>query len=223
MITRRALVAATAAAPLAAGAAPARAAPGAGPLPVPPGNRIGFRMLRNGDVIGNHTLAFTRTGDALEVAVAIDILVKFGPVPVYRYRHRATERWQGDQFMGIESQTDRDGTPHHMRCVRTAEGLKVEGDNTQPYTAPPMSFATTYWNKVMLQTHVINSEDGRLFRVSPAQLAEEAVPMAAGGTIRARHYKLDGDLPLDLWYDDAGQWAHLVFTKDGSTIVYEKL
>lgn len=191
-------------------------------LPVPPSGRIGFRMIRKGDVIGSHTLDFTGTGDTLVVSVAIDILVKLGPIPVYRYKHRATETWRAGAFSGIESVTDRDGTPHRMRAETTAAGLVVEGSGAPRYTAPPNVYATTYWNKVMLQPQVINSEDGRLFDVSPKALAEEVVP-AAAGTLRARHYKLDGDLPLDLWYDAAEQWAHLVFTKDGSTVSYEKL
>jgi hypothetical protein len=82
---------------------------------------------------------------------------------------------------------------------------------------------TTFHNKAMLQDHVINSEDGRLFDIKPTALAVESVPLANGGTARARRYRLDGDLMLDLWYDDAGQWAHLVFNRDGSTVIYEKL
>ncbi len=191
-------------------------------LPVPASGRIGFQMLRNGDVIGSHALNFASAGDVLTVSVAIDILVKFGPVPVYRYKHRATETWRGGVFTGIESVTDRDGTPHRMRAETTAAGMVVEGSKAPRYTAPPGVFATTYWNKAMLQRQVINSEDGRLFDVTPVALSEETVP-AAAGTLRARHYKLDGDLPLDLWYDAAEQWAHLVFTKDGSTVIYHRL
>lgn len=214
MISRRLLLAT---APLAAAAYPAQA------LPVPQGNRIAFQMLRKGDVIGRHELTFMGDGAALTVNVAIDIQVKFGGITVYRYMHRATERWRGEQFIGIESRTDRDGTPQFMTARREGGDLLVEGSKTQRYMAPPGTFATTYWNMAMLQSHVINSEDGRLFHVTPQQLAEEEVPLAAGRRLRARHWKLDGDLPLDLWYDTAGQWAHLVFTKDGSTVVYQKL
>jgi hypothetical protein len=191
-------------------------------LPVPDSGRLAFRLVRNGDVIGSHTLDFATVGDTLSVSVGIDILVKLGPVPVYRYAHRATETWRAGIFTGIESTTNRDGTPHHMRAETTANGLTVEGSGTLRYQAPANILATTYWNKAMLQPKIINSEDGRLFDVTSTALAEETVA-AASGTLRARHYKLDGDLPLDLWYDDTAQWAHLVFTKDGSTVTYEKL
>ncbi len=205
---------------LALSSGPATAAPAG--LPVPASDRLAFRLVRKGDVIGSHTLDFAAMGDTLSVSVAIDILVKFGPVPVYRYKHRATETWRGGVFAGIESVTNRDGTAHRMRAETTPSGLMVEGSQAPRYTAPPNTYPTTYWNRVMLQRNVINSEDGRLLDVTPMALAEETVP-AASGTLRARHYRLGGDLPLDLWYDAAEQWAHLVFTKDGSTISYEKL
>jgi hypothetical protein len=213
---------------LASGATAAFLAPATGlaaasaALPVPPSGQLGFRLLRNGERIGSHTLVFTPKADILTVTVAIDILVKLGPIPVYRYRHRATERWQDGSFIGIESQTDKDGTALRMRAERTGDGMVVEGSQTARYIAPPQTYPTTYWNKVMLQDRLINSEDGRLFTVTPRPLGEEDVRQA-GNAIRARHYRIDGDLMLDLWYDTMGQWAHLVFIKDGATIVYEKL
>jgi hypothetical protein len=215
MLSRRICVAAPLAAMVVGSAA-------AAPLPVPQSRRIAFQMIRKDDIIGSHVLDFNQSGDTLTVAVAIDILVKFGPIPVYRYKHRATEIWRRGAFNSIESVTDRDGTPHQMRAELTSNGLMVEGSRAPRYRAPDNTLPTTYWNKAMLQQNVINSEDGRLFEVQPMALAEETVP-AAKGSLRARHYKLDGDLPLDLWYDATDQWAHLVFTKDGSTVIYQKL
>lgn len=220
MISRRLCVATSLASLSSVPAAPAIAAPPR--LPVPLSGRLAFRLMRNGDVIGSHTLDFVPQGDTLSVSVAIDIVVKLGPIAVYRYKHRATETWTGGAFSAIESVTDRDGTPHRMRAATTAAGLMVEGTLAPRYTAPVNTYATTYWNRVMLQRQVINSEDGRLFDVTPTALAEETVAAAAGSVV-ARHYRIDGDLKLDLWYDAAEQWAHLVFTKDGSTVIYEKL
>lgn len=217
MISRRTILAAAAALP-SARVATARAA-----LPVPAGGRIAFQLVRHGDVIGRHELAFRSDGASLVVSIAVDIVVKFGPIPVYRYRHRGTERWQGDRFAGFDSTTDSDGTPHHMRAVADGDTITVEGSARPRYVAPAHSLPSTYWNPAMLQRHVISSEDGQLFDVTPQKLGDDSVRLAAGGSIRAAHWKLDAGLPLDLWYDVAGQWAHMVFTKDGSTITYEKL
>lgn len=215
MILRRSLLAAPA---IVALTSPAHAA-----LPVPPGGRIGFRILRKGDVIGTHELAFSRNADELAVAIAIDFVVKLGPIPLFRYKHRATERWQGGQFVSLQSKTDHNGAAQFVNARTEASGMVVEGSKTQRYVAPPGAMATTYWNKAMLGPHVINSEDGRLFACTPAALGQESVPTASGATIPARHYTLSGDLNLNLWYDAASQWAHLVFTTEGNTFDYEKL
>ena len=211
---------------LLAGGALAMAWPVAGQaaLPVPAARRIGFRMLRNGAVIGSHQLDFTPQGDTLVVSVAIEILVRMIGIPVYRYSHRATERWRGDRFMGIETSTDRDGSPRVMRAVRGEDGvMRVTGTRTEPYVAPEGVLPTTYWNKAMVQPRLINSEDGRLMDLPLSEGGLEPVRTAQGATLPARRFHYGGELDLTLWYDGAGQWAHLEFTSEGSTIIYEKL
>lgn len=219
ILTRRAVVAAALAAPL---ARPAFALP-APALPVPQDGRLAFRMLRNGSEIGLHTLEFAPDGAGLAVRVAIDIAVKFGPITMYRYAHRATETWRGGQFVALESQTDHDGSPQFARARREGDGIVVEGSKTERYVAPGSVLATTYWNKAMLGDSVINSEDGRLFRIAVSDRGEQKVPLASGATVPARHYELAGDLTLDLFYDQAATWTHLRFSKDGTPVIYEKL
>jgi hypothetical protein len=217
MMSRRTLLAAAAILP----SAPALAA---GPaLPIPPGGRIAFQLRRNGDVIGRHELVFAVDGASVVVSISLDILVKFALIPVYRYTHRGTERWRDGRFVSMDRKTDSDGTPQFMRASLNGDDLSVEGSQTKPYVAPKGTLVSTYWNQAMLQKHVISSEDGKLFDIDPHPLGEESVPVAAGGSIRARHWKLDETKPIDLWYDAAGQWAHLTFSKDSSTIIYEKL
>ena len=215
MILRRSLLATM---PAVALVRPALAA-----LPVPPDGKIAFRILRKGDVIGTHALTFSGNGDALDVAVAIDFVVKIGPIPMFRYEHRATERWQGGQFVSLDSKTNHDGSPQFVRARKEGGGVVVEGSKAERYTAPADALPTTYWNKAMLGSHVINSEDGRLFAIKSAALAEENVPTASGSSLRARHYNVSGELDLDLWYDASNQWAHLVFSKENNTFIYEKL
>ncbi len=231
MISRRDLAAVTGLVPLmragrAAGQpTPPQSAGGAAgtALPVPPSGRVGFQVLHDGDVIGTHELAFARLGEALVVTITIDIVVHMLRIPVYRYSHRATERWQGGRLMSIESRSDKDGSPREMHAVRGAEGLVVEGTNARRYVAPDSALPTTYWNRAMLQPQVISSEDGVLLPFAVTEGAIEPVAMASGQTQAARHVRVRGALNIDLWYDAAGQWAHLEFTKDNFAVVYQKL
>jgi hypothetical protein len=104
-------------------------------LPVPPGERIAFHIIRNGGTIGEHSISFARTTDAVTVSIAADIVVGIGPIAFFRYRHRATVRWQGEQVVSIDAETDDDGTSRRMAARRDETGLVVEGSKATRYVA----------------------------------------------------------------------------------------
>ena len=193
-------------------------------LPVPRGNGLAFRLMRHGAAIGTHSLAFRRSGDALEVDIAVDVLVKFGPFPFVRYTHHNREVWQGDRLVGVSAHTDRNGTELHMAAAWTDTGLRVEGSGTRPYVAPPNAFATTYWRRATLFGPLIGTQDGMLVHPAISQLQQGPIRLASGEETPVRRYVLSGDLDVELWYDANDTWAGMRFTAaDGSVISYERL
>ena len=180
--------------------------------------------MRHGSVIGTHEVVFRRDGEALDVDIAVDVLVKFGPIPLVRYTHRNRETWQRDRLVGLSADTYRNGTRLRMSARWTEAGLAVEGSGTRPYIAPDNALPTTYWNPRMLLGPMIGTQDGGL--VKPVVTPEPVAPIrvAPGDAIHARQYKLTGDLDLELWYDPSDTWAGMRFTvDDGSVITYERL
>jgi hypothetical protein len=76
----------------------------------------------------------------------------------------------------------------------------------------------------MLDGPIINTEHGKLLRPQVTALKEEAVPVASGGTIEARHFAVRGDANLDTWYDDTPTWVGLRFVAhEGSEIRLERM
>ena len=63
-------------------------------------SRLAFQVFRNGTKVGEHVMAFS--GDEANRVVTTDVAmtVKVGPVPVYRYKHSAVERWSGGKWAG---------------------------------------------------------------------------------------------------------------------------
>ncbi len=222
-LSRRAVgVAGLAAAGLAAaGFAPASADVPAG---VPAGGVLRFRIRRRGSLIGTHRLDFAPdAGGGLVVRIAIDIRVGFGPIPLYRYRHRATETWAGGRLAALATETSDNGTPLAMSATRDAGALHVQGSKTAAYLAPEGAIGTTYWSIRTLDAPLINSEDGRLLKTSIAPLGQSLVPAASGADVRASGYTISGDLRLTLWYDTERHWVSLRFlAHDGSIITYER-
>jgi hypothetical protein len=215
MIARRALL---------AGLATAGGGTALAGLPVPRGDQLAFRLIRHGSAIGSHVVTFRRDGEALSVDIAVDVLVKFGPIPLVRYTHRNRETWSRDRLVGLSADTNRNGTRLRMSARWTDAGLAVEGSGTRPYIAPENALPTTYWNPRMLLGPMIGTQDGGL--VKPVVVPEPTAPihLASGDDIHAKHYKLTGDLDLDLWYDPSDTWAGMQFAvDDGSVITYERL
>lgn len=189
-------------------------------LPVPPDDRLIFSIIRKDDKIGEHTLTFTRTGNGLTVDVAVDIVVGFGPIAFFRYKHRATEQWLGGQVVSIEAETNDDGTPRQMNGQRNDSGLVVQGSKAARYVAPAKSLPGTHWNRAMLDAPFINTEDGRL--MSPTVTLAGSVRIPEGSrSVMAQRFQLRGDADLDTFYDPTPSWAGLRFTaRDGSEITY---
>ena len=191
-------------------------------LPVPPGNRLGFDIMRKETKLGTHVLTFEPSGDMLTVRVAVDLTFKLAGITLYRYRHQATERWQGDRVMALDTQTDANGTPWQMSARREGAALMVQATKTPRFAAPADAMPATHWNHRELETPWINMQDGKILRPTVSARGIEAIPDAGGGLIRARHYALTGDVQLDMFYDDRLGWAGLSFTKGGALVRYER-
>lgn len=52
---------------------------------------ITFTVLRSGTPIGTHRVEFVRGGEEPVVEIAIDMVVRFASIPLYRYTHRSRE------------------------------------------------------------------------------------------------------------------------------------
>ncbi len=203
-------------------AAPAMLAirPAYAALPVPPGGRLAFHILRKGSTIGEHTETFQQSGTTLIVSVLVEIAIGIGPVKFFRYKNSATVRWEAEQVVSIDAETNDDGTPQRMSARRDSSGLVVEGSKAVRYVAPPRSLPGTHWNRAMLDAPFINTEDGRLMHPTVTLAGTEKVAVT-GGTVDAQHFALRGDANLDTFYDLTPAWVGLRFTaKDGSEIRY---
>jgi hypothetical protein len=182
-----------------------------------------FRVMRKGDEIGRHSVTFAGDTSDLQVAINVDIRVGLGPITLYRYALRATERWRNGVLMEMSGTTNDDGTKDFAKVLRQGDLLQVEGSAGKPYVAPAKSIAASHWNRAELAAPMINIQDGALlvFKVTPK--GSEQVT-ARGRQVTADHFALTGKESLDLWYDAAGNWVHLTaIGRDGSLITYEQI
>ena len=74
----------------------------------PPG-RLAFAVFRNGTKVGEHQMTFSGDEDNRTVATDVALTVKVGPVPVYKYKHSAVEKWSGGKWVSIDTTTNGNG------------------------------------------------------------------------------------------------------------------
>jgi hypothetical protein len=195
---------------------------GAGALAaVPAGNRIAFAVTRNESPIGTHDLSFARDGGDVRVSIAIDFAVRFLGITAFRYTHRNTELWRGDRLLSIASTTDNNGTPLSVKARANGRGIEVEGTDSGRYVAPIEAISTSYWHGAFLRGQKIDTQGGKLLTTTLRRVGEETIPVA-GQQVAATHWRIDGDLALDIWYDAAGTWSRLRFINNGATILYSR-
>jgi hypothetical protein len=182
---------------------------------IPSGNDLSFRIMRKGSVIGSHHLEFKPEGDGLTVRIAVEIVVKFGPIALYRYVHRNMEHWEAGKLVEMAAETNDDGAKNAVRLRRRSDEILVESANGASYVAPPNAIAATHWNMAELSVPMINPQNGQLLQPTVTK-AEGDGP---GG-----HFVLSGDVDLELWYDRDQTWSALAFkADDGSIITYERV
>ncbi|WP_068079843.1 DUF6134 family protein [Novosphingobium rosa] len=191
-------------------------------LPIPPGNRLGFDILRRGSKLGTHMLNFEPSGDGLTVRVAVELAFRIAGITLYRYRHSAVERWQGDRVVALDTRTDDNGARHEVTARRDNDALWVQGSKGPRYAAPADALPASHWNQRELDGPWINTQDGALLRPQVAARGDETIPAAGGSSIRARRFALTGPVQLDMFYDERHQWAGLSFIKGGAPVRYER-
>ena len=189
----------------------------------PEGGRLAFSVLREGSDIGSHVVTFARTGDELTIRIAIDLVVKLGPVPLYRYEHRATEIWNGSSFASIDAQTNDDGKRMTVKAQRLASAVSVGSSNKGNYEAPANALPSTHWNRRMLDGPFFNTQTGELLSNAVTPRGMTTVETGSGRRINVRRFEIVGPITLESWYDDQQTWAGLQFKgQDGSQIVYKR-
>jgi len=202
------------------------AAPAAASSELAYGPKIEFAAFRNGYQIGSHRLTFEKEGDRLVVTTSIALAVRVIGITAYRYTHSSRELWFGEELNSFESQTDDNGELFTVRARRNLLDLKVE--RTAPGTASPVQaimpgslLPSTHWNvKQTTQGFLLNAQKGMREEIAVTSLARESVKTMSG-FVQAMHYRYEGGVQMEQWFDDRGRWVKSRFVvSDGSIIEY---
>ncbi|WP_119299747.1 DUF6134 family protein [Dongia deserti] len=183
------------------------------------GNEILFDVERDGELIGQHIVTFTRTTEGVRVDSRADVEVDLLFLSAYRLRHQAHELWSDGELKSVEASTNENGDYTHVQAVRDAAGMVIS--SSEGTFKVPAILPTSHWNAALLKGGpLLNTLTGKLSDVRVFYQGFDTVT-TRGGSLRARRYLYSGDLNGEIWFDDEGRWVKLRFrTKDGSIINY---
>jgi PAS domain-containing protein len=186
--------------------------------------KVTFEALRNGRKIGEQSTAIERRGAERIVRTLAVLAVKVGPLTVYRYRHEATERWEVDRFMRLETLTNQNGKPLRTSAQRDSDGVAIVDSTGRRVRASAATAPFSHWNREIAGRPLFNPQTGKLLRITASAPQPAPIRLANGGAIPGVRISFRGDAEIDNFYDETGAWAGLVGKlEDGSKLEYRRL
>ena len=151
----------------------------------------------------------------------VDVLVKFGPVPVFRYNLQSNETWRDGKFSALESQARMNGRRDQVHAVCDAGGLKIQTTRGQSHTLPADAVPLSHWNQSALHGPLFDPQNGAMLKERLAQQDAETLRLPSGRSIETTKITLTGETEIVDWYDESRGWVALRGRiKDGSYLDY---
>jgi hypothetical protein len=171
---------------------------------------LAFAVFRNEAKIGEHHIAFAGEADAMTAMTEAEMVVKLGPVPIFKYRHHAIETVRGGAFASLETRTTSNGKLEHVTAEKTAGGVDVDCPAGKLMLAANVS-PLNHWNLKSFPGPFFNPETGKQMKLTVSRAGPN-------------RWALRGEVEMDDVYDEAGQWiAARARGTDGSTVEYRRL
>ena len=181
---------------------------------IPADNVLAYEVFRNDKRIGFHHMQFTRNGGEVKVDIHIELDVRLGFIPLFRYTHQNTEIWRDGVLRSLVSKTDNNGKPAFVDLALKEGSFLGRGSRFESGLALPIMSTSYFDPNFVRQQNLISSQDGRLLKVEVAYLGAEQVPDISG-LVEAHRFRLTGDLKIDIWYTEDGRWVRTEFSRGG--------
>jgi hypothetical protein len=173
-------------------------------------SRLAFQVFRNGTKVGEHRIAFTGDDAGRTVTTDVTMTVKLGPVPVFKYTHKAVERWAGGKWLSVDTTTNSNGKVQKVAARAMTGYVQIDGPAGSvrgPADAVPLS----HWNQASFGRPLFNQQEGKMLKVRCSQVAPG-------------HWAIRGEAEIDDFYDAKGDWMALKGKlEDGSMMEYRRI
>lgn len=183
--------------------------------------RLNYEIRKDGQVIGREDVSVDRRGDDLVVEVETHsrTTVLF---MAFAFDHKRREEWRDGRLVRVVADTNDDGTTTELEAVRGDSSWRVVVNGTAG-ERPANAFPASLWTvKAVEAAALFGTIDAAPYQVRVSSRGDESITVM-GGTVVARHYRLDGDLERDLWYGADGTLLKTTFKRKGFPIEFVRV
>jgi hypothetical protein len=205
-----------------------------------------FKVSVDGKGRGKCTIEITRRDDGTD-RMHIDASLNFNYV-VYEYRYSSvgTEIWKNGRLMRLENTANYNGTKYVVKASSRSDKLQVTvGDKTSNFE--PDVWVTSYWRlpdrlvqpgagagkgvvpaggrrasqkEDTTAVVLLDSDKGQKLRGEVKRVGEEAITVA-GKKTPCTHYRIAGDVQVNVWYDSEQRLVRQETVESGHKTVME--
>ncbi|MDO8290497.1 MAG: DUF6134 family protein [Parvibaculum sp.] len=182
------------------------------------GEHISFDVWRNGTLVGAQTVNFSERDGALFVDIDFQLKIEALYITFYKMRYQSRSLWRNGKLVMLSAKTDRNGEVTEVDAQAASTSLKGDGPKGL-FAAPLDTYPTDHWNAgVISTTELINTINGSVNKVRLVPQGVEDV-QTERGVVKATHYKYEGEIQNEVWYDADGRWVHMKFNGDDGSLI----
>ena len=138
-----------------------------------------FKVVRDGDEIGTHTLVARHDGQDLVLDIVVAIKVKVAFVTAYRYEQTRREVWRDGRLTAFESDTNDDGKKAKTSGKLEGDMLAVSAPDGMRKVRPDI-ISNSWWNPDLpKQNELLNTFDSKVLKVGVDDAGEETIDTAS--------------------------------------------
>jgi hypothetical protein len=178
-----------------------------------------YTIYKDSDPIGHDVYVISSDGDEKTVRVETQTAVKVLFIS-YHYHHTRTEVWKGATLESFVSDTDDDGTKHHVEAHQDGGKLTAIADGKH-VSMPGNAMPFTLWTHELMgpDTPLFDIADFEPLRLKFADKGDASLSLG-GKTLPAHHYQISGDLQWDMWFAPDGTLLKTAFRRMGYPISF---
>jgi hypothetical protein len=183
-----------------------------------------FDVLVDGKPSGEVHMTIHRQDNGV-IRMSCDTAIKVGfVVGKYHFIYRGEETWKDNRVVRFSSTTNDNGKQFTVNAVAEKDGLRITVNNTERMARPEV-WLTSYWSlpDPKLRTGLIPLIDADTGKDLEARLNFVATEKrsVAGQNVSLNHYKLIGQVNIDLWYDGSERLIRQEWLEQGHRTTLE--